>query len=151
MLFLRRPRLIKFTMEIFLILMERMLFLKNDKHCGCPVESYGMMFKSELLLCLWILSLRLLNYYVYITSHHLILCIWSWLQVHFLVCTELLKLVDRISRIFPSIEAARPRCSSGIQELCLLNSAIDRTKLHLQKCSDSNSSKFYLVCNLFND
>ena len=70
MLFVRRPRLIKVTIEFFLILIERMLFLKNDKHCGCPVESYGIMFKYEIILCLWILFLLLLNYYVFVRSSH---------------------------------------------------------------------------------
>uniref|UniRef100_A0A5B6ZAN0 RING-type E3 ubiquitin transferase n=1 Tax=Davidia involucrata TaxID=16924 RepID=A0A5B6ZAN0_DAVIN len=65
------------------------------------------------------------------------------IKVHRLMCTELLKLVDRISKIFPEIEAARPRCSSGIQALCLLNSAIDKAKSLLQHCSES--SKLYLA------
>ena len=127
--------------------MERMLFL-NDKHCGFPVESYEMKFKSELILCqnIFFASTQL---FFNIRWNYLILCIYSWLQVHYLLCKELLKLVDRISRIFPEIEAARPRCSAGIQSLCVLNRAIEKAKLLLQYCSES--SKLYLVCNLFND
>lgn len=68
---------------------------------------------------------------------------YSSLQVHSLICTELLKLVDSVSKIFPEIEAARPRCLSGIQALCLLNSAFEKTKLLIQYCSES--SKLYLV------
>ncbi|XP_028781628.1 U-box domain-containing protein 5, partial [Neltuma alba] len=64
-------------------------------------------------------------------------------KVHRKMCIELMKLVDRISRIFPDIEAARPRCSSGIQSLCLLNSAVDKAKLLLQHCCES--SKLYLA------
>ncbi|KAM1701893.1 U-box domain-containing protein 5-like [Malus sylvestris] len=64
-------------------------------------------------------------------------------KVHRLMCTELLRLVDKISRIFPEIEAARPRCSTGIQALCLLNSGIEKAKLLLQHCSES--SKLYLA------
>ncbi|PQQ09917.1 U-box domain-containing protein 5 [Prunus yedoensis var. nudiflora] len=64
-------------------------------------------------------------------------------KVHRLMCTELMKLVDRISRIFPDIEAARPRCTTGIQALCLLTRAIEKAKLLLQHCSDS--SKLYLA------
>ncbi|KAF3439349.1 hypothetical protein FNV43_RR17626 [Rhamnella rubrinervis] len=64
-------------------------------------------------------------------------------KVHNLMCTEFLKLVNRISSIFPEIEAARPRCSSGIQALCLLNRAIDKAKSLLQYCSES--SKLYLA------
>lgn len=59
------------------------------------------------------------------------------------MCTEFLKLVNRISSIFPEIEAARPRCSSGIQTLCLLSRAIDKANSLLQYCSES--SKLYLV------
>ncbi|GMJ08767.1 hypothetical protein like AT4G36550 [Hibiscus trionum] len=64
-------------------------------------------------------------------------------KVHGMMCTELRKFVDRIIKIFPEIEAARPRCSSGIKALCLLNSAIERAKLLLQYCSES--SKLYLA------
>lgn len=64
-------------------------------------------------------------------------------KVHSLMCTELLKLVDSVSKIFPEIEAARPRCSSGIQLLCLLNNAFEKTKLLIQYCSES--SKLYLA------
>lgn len=60
------------------------------------------------------------------------------------MCTELRKFVDRILEIFPEIEAARPRCSSGIKALCSLNNALERARLLLQYCNES--SKLYLVC-----
>ncbi|KAJ9540736.1 hypothetical protein OSB04_027242 [Centaurea solstitialis] len=65
------------------------------------------------------------------------------IKVHSAMCTELMKVVDRIDKIFPDIEAARPRCSSGIQSLCLLNSAIDKAKSSVRDCSES--SKLYLA------
>ncbi|XP_059639383.1 U-box domain-containing protein 5 isoform X2 [Cornus florida] len=65
------------------------------------------------------------------------------MQVHHLMCIELMTLVDRVSNIFPEIEAARPRCSTGIQALCCLNNAIEKAKLLLQHCSES--SKLYLA------
>ncbi|KAF5451446.1 hypothetical protein F2P56_026554 [Juglans regia] len=64
-------------------------------------------------------------------------------KVHCVMCTKLQNLVTRISRIFPAIEEARPRCSSGIQELCSLNDAIEKAKQLLQYCSES--SKLYLA------
>ncbi|KAL5752649.1 hypothetical protein ACOSQ2_023156 [Xanthoceras sorbifolium] len=64
-------------------------------------------------------------------------------KVHRVMCTEFVKLVDRVAKIFPEIEAARPRCSSGIQALCSLNAAIEKAKLLLQHCSES--SKLYLA------
>ncbi|KAE8715685.1 hypothetical protein F3Y22_tig00110160pilonHSYRG00071 [Hibiscus syriacus] len=67
----------------------------------------------------------------------------STFKVHHMMCMELRKFVDRIQRIFPEIEAARPRCSSGIKALCLLNNAIEKGKLLLQYCSES--SKLYLA------
>ncbi|KAH1082104.1 hypothetical protein J1N35_021865 [Gossypium stocksii] len=70
-------------------------------------------------------------------------CHPSPFKVHHVMCTEFRKLVDRIVRIFPEIEAARPRCTSGITALCSLISAIDRAKLLLQYCSES--SKLYMV------
>ncbi|KAK8608744.1 hypothetical protein V6N13_024157 [Hibiscus sabdariffa] len=64
-------------------------------------------------------------------------------KVHGMMCTELRKFVDRMVTIFPEIEAARPRCSSGIKALCSLNDAINRAKLFLQYCSES--SKLYMA------
>ncbi|POO02513.1 Beta-catenin [Trema orientale] len=64
-------------------------------------------------------------------------------KVHSLMCSELMRLVDRISNIFPEIESARPRCSTGIQALCLLNRAIEKANLLLQYCGES--SKLYLA------
>ncbi|XWS33773.1 hypothetical protein CRYUN_Cryun22dG0112300 [Craigia yunnanensis] len=73
----------------------------------------------------------------------------SSFKVHHMMCTELRKFVDRIKRILPEIEAARPRCSSGIKALCLLNSAIEKAKLLLQFCSES--SKFFLISQIVDD
>nr|GEW36026.1 U-box domain-containing protein 5 [Tanacetum cinerariifolium] len=67
----------------------------------------------------------------------------SDIKVHRVMCTELMKLVDRVDRIFSEIEAARPRCTSGIQSLCLLIEAIKKAKLLIRDCSES--SKLYLA------
>ncbi|XP_059458192.1 U-box domain-containing protein 5-like isoform X1 [Corylus avellana] len=64
-------------------------------------------------------------------------------QVPFLMCRELLKSVNRISKILPSIEAARPQGSSGKKALCLLNEAIEKAKQFLKSCRES--SKLYLI------
>ncbi|KAH1058882.1 hypothetical protein AAZX31_02G052300 [Glycine max] len=61
-------------------------------------------------------------------------------KVHRTMCTELRKLVDRILRIIPQIEAARP---CGMQALCLLNKAIDKARQLLLYCSET--SKLYLA------
>lgn len=60
------------------------------------------------------------------------------------MCSELLKSVIRVSKIFSEIEEARPRCSSGIEALCLLNNGIIKAKSLIQYCSES--SVLYLVC-----
>ncbi|GJY31984.1 U-box domain-containing protein 5 [Tanacetum coccineum] len=65
------------------------------------------------------------------------------IKVHSVMCTELMKLVDRVDRIFSEIEAARPRCTSGIQSLCLLIEAIKKAKSLIRDCSES--SKLYLA------
>ncbi|KAK6922705.1 hypothetical protein RJ641_011009 [Dillenia turbinata] len=64
-------------------------------------------------------------------------------RLHRLMCLELMKLVERISMVFPEIEAAQPRCHSGIKVLCSLNLALDKAKSLLQQCSES--SKLYLA------
>ena len=65
-------------------------------------------------------------------------------QMHSSMCLELKNLVDRVMRIFPDIEDARPGSSTGIQTLCLINKALEKAKLLLQYCSES--SKLYMVC-----
>ncbi|XP_071706369.1 U-box domain-containing protein 5-like [Rutidosis leptorrhynchoides] len=65
------------------------------------------------------------------------------IKVHRIMCTELMKLVDRVDRIFPEIEAARPRCDSGIQSLCLITGAIEKAKMLIRDCCES--SKLYLA------
>ncbi|KAF8409975.1 hypothetical protein HHK36_002495 [Tetracentron sinense] len=65
------------------------------------------------------------------------------IQVHCLMCMELMKFIHRISQIFPAIELARPQCVSGIQALCSLNRAMDNAKLLLQYCAEC--SKLYLA------
>ncbi|KAL3527113.1 hypothetical protein ACH5RR_011769 [Cinchona calisaya] len=64
------------------------------------------------------------------------------IKVHRLMCTELIKLVDNVSKILPETEAARPR-STGITNLCSLKTTIYKAKLLLQHCRDS--SKLYLA------
>ncbi|KAK4490606.1 hypothetical protein RD792_001293 [Penstemon davidsonii] len=60
------------------------------------------------------------------------------IKVHARMCSELLKVVIKVSKVFPEIEAARPRCSSGIDSLCLLNNGIVKAKSLLQHCSESS-------------
>ncbi|KAJ8770721.1 hypothetical protein K2173_021368 [Erythroxylum novogranatense] len=66
-------------------------------------------------------------------------------QVHQSMCTELMKLIERIEEIYPRIEAARPGWASGIRLLCKLGGAIERAKQLLQYCSES--SRLYLAYN----
>ncbi|KAL5558029.1 hypothetical protein UlMin_034240 [Ulmus minor] len=68
---------------------------------------------------------------------------YSTIKVHRLMCLELLKFHDKISQIFSAIESARPRCSSGIKALSLLQVSMDKAKLIVRVCSDS--SKLYLA------
>ncbi|KAI3954930.1 hypothetical protein MKW92_039293 [Papaver armeniacum] len=64
-------------------------------------------------------------------------------KVHRTMCFELSKYVDRISKIFPSIESAQPRCASGIEALCSLNVAMEKASLIIQHCAEC--SKLYLA------
>uniref|UniRef100_A0A7C9EYC4 RING-type E3 ubiquitin transferase n=2 Tax=Opuntia streptacantha TaxID=393608 RepID=A0A7C9EYC4_OPUST len=65
------------------------------------------------------------------------------IKVHLALCTRLLQLVDRISSVIPEIEAARPRCSSGIKALSLLHETVEKAKILVQNCRES--SKLYLA------
>ncbi|XP_042494964.1 U-box domain-containing protein 5-like [Macadamia integrifolia] len=66
-----------------------------------------------------------------------------WLQVHRLMCTELMKFVDRTSQILPAVESARPRCTMGMQALCSVNLAIEKANSLIQHCAEC--SKLYLA------
>uniref|UniRef100_A0A0D3BK19 RING-type E3 ubiquitin transferase n=1 Tax=Brassica oleracea var. oleracea TaxID=109376 RepID=A0A0D3BK19_BRAOL len=63
-------------------------------------------------------------------------------KMHSSMCLALKKLVDRVMKIFPEIEAgaARPGSSTAIQTL---NKALEKAKLLLQYCSES--SKLYMA------
>ncbi|KAL5704652.1 hypothetical protein ACHQM5_023044 [Ranunculus cassubicifolius] len=65
------------------------------------------------------------------------------IKVHHSMCKELINFVDRVTQIFPAIESSQPRCRSGIDALCSLNTALDRASSLIQHCKES--SKLYLV------
>ncbi|KAG9449663.1 hypothetical protein H6P81_009628 [Aristolochia fimbriata] len=67
---------------------------------------------------------------------------YRW-KVHSLMCKELKRVVERVIQILPSIESARPGCTTGIQALCSVNLAIEKAKLLLEYCAES--SKLYLA------
>ncbi|KAK1299280.1 U-box domain-containing protein 5 [Acorus calamus] len=64
-------------------------------------------------------------------------------KVHSSMCRELARIIDRVICIIPDIESARPGFRSGIQELCSLNTTIEKAKLLLQHCAEAG--KFYLA------
>lgn len=64
-------------------------------------------------------------------------------KLHGEMSKKLAGVVYKMMKIFPEIEAARPRCQSGIQALCALHQALDRAKTLLQHCADC--SKLYLA------
>ncbi|KAK3155036.1 hypothetical protein QOZ80_2BG0198010 [Eleusine coracana subsp. coracana] len=67
----------------------------------------------------------------------------SYPKVHHSMCTELTMMLDKISSILPSIEAARPGCKAGIQELCNLYNIVEKGKLIILHCIEC--SKLYLA------
>uniref|UniRef100_A0ACD5ZI07 Uncharacterized protein n=1 Tax=Avena sativa TaxID=4498 RepID=A0ACD5ZI07_AVESA len=64
-------------------------------------------------------------------------------KVHSSLCSELTMMLDKVSSILPSIEAARPGCKAGIQELCNLYNIVEKGKLITQHCIEC--SKLYLA------
>ncbi|KAI7738250.1 hypothetical protein M8C21_027155, partial [Ambrosia artemisiifolia] len=66
-------------------------------------------------------------------------------DIKVLICTQLIKLVDRVGKIIPEIEATKPRCSSGIDALCNLVGGLENAKLLIKECCES--SKLYLALN----
>ncbi|PWA53728.1 Armadillo [Artemisia annua] len=68
-------------------------------------------------------------------------------QLHGGMCNTLSVIYVKVLSIFPDLEAARPRSTSGIQALCSLHIALEKTKNLLQHCAEC--SKLYLVIYLF--
>ncbi|KAI4384197.1 hypothetical protein MLD38_002382 [Melastoma candidum] len=64
-------------------------------------------------------------------------------KLHGGMCKTLSVIYCKVLAIFPRLEAARPRSKSGIQALCSLHVALEKTKNILQHCS--NCSKLYLA------
>ncbi|GLU21819.1 hypothetical protein SLE2022_379350 [Rubroshorea leprosula] len=64
-------------------------------------------------------------------------------KLHGEMCKTLSAIYCKVLSIFPSLEAARPRSKSGIQALCSLHIALEKTKNILQHCSEC--SKLYLA------
>ncbi|KAL5537322.1 hypothetical protein UlMin_044719 [Ulmus minor] len=64
-------------------------------------------------------------------------------KLHGEMCKKLSAIYCKIMSIFPSLEAARPRSKSGIQALCSVHVALEKTKNVLQHCSEC--SKLYLA------
>ncbi|XP_047324829.1 U-box domain-containing protein 5-like [Impatiens glandulifera] len=67
---------------------------------------------------------------------------WT-IKVHHFMCLKLKKFIDDTSNIFANMESALPKCKSGIEALCSLQSLIERAKLLILYCSES--SKLYLA------
>ncbi|KAK4486079.1 hypothetical protein RD792_008746 [Penstemon davidsonii] len=67
----------------------------------------------------------------------------SLVQLHSEMCKNLCVVYVKVLTIFPEIEAARPRSTSGIQALCSLHISLEKTKNILQHCADC--SKLYLA------
>ncbi|XP_044494011.1 U-box domain-containing protein 6-like [Mangifera indica] len=64
-------------------------------------------------------------------------------KLHGGMCKKLSAIYYKILSIFPSLEASRPRSTSGIQALCSLHIALEKAKNILQHCSEC--SKLYLA------
>ncbi|XP_006656088.1 U-box domain-containing protein 6-like [Oryza brachyantha] len=60
-------------------------------------------------------------------------------KVHSSMCSELIMMLDKVSSILPSIEAAQPGCKAGIEELCNLYNIVDKGKLIIQNCIECSS------------
>ncbi|KAL3655958.1 U-box domain-containing protein 45 [Castilleja foliolosa] len=64
-------------------------------------------------------------------------------KLHGEMCKSLCGVYVKVLTIFPDIEAARPRSTSGIHALCVLHIALEKTKNILRHCAEC--SKLYLA------
>ncbi|KAL2233712.1 UNVERIFIED_CONTAM: U-box domain-containing protein 45 [Sesamum indicum] len=68
---------------------------------------------------------------------------WLLVQLHDEMSRSLRASYVKVLTIFPHVESARPRSKSGIQALCALHIALEKTKNILQHCVEC--SKLYLA------
>ncbi|KAI3733372.1 hypothetical protein L6452_12815 [Arctium lappa] len=64
-------------------------------------------------------------------------------KLHGGMCKTLSLIYVKVLSVFPELEASRPRSTSGIQALCSLHIALEKTKTVLQHCAEC--SKIYLA------
>ncbi|PSR84777.1 U-box domain-containing protein [Actinidia chinensis var. chinensis] len=64
-------------------------------------------------------------------------------KLHGEMCKTLSAIYCKVLGFFPALEAARPRSTTGIQALCSLHIALEKTRNVLQHCCDC--SKLYLA------
>ncbi|QCD98865.1 U-box domain-containing protein 6-like [Vigna unguiculata] len=64
-------------------------------------------------------------------------------KVHNSLCSELHRLIDRISLVILDIESARPNCKLAIEALCSLHLTLAKAKSVIKDCS--KCSKLYLA------
>ncbi|KAG9144606.1 hypothetical protein Leryth_010817 [Lithospermum erythrorhizon] len=64
-------------------------------------------------------------------------------KLHGGMCKTASAMYAKVLAIFPDVEATRPRSVSGIQALCTLHIALEKTKTILQHCAEC--SKLYLA------
>nr|GEV15006.1 U-box domain-containing protein 45-like [Tanacetum cinerariifolium] len=64
-------------------------------------------------------------------------------KLHGEMCKTLSLIYVRVLSVFPELENARPRSTSGIQALCSLHIALEKAKTVLQHCAEC--SKIYLA------
>ncbi|XP_059291865.1 U-box domain-containing protein 6-like isoform X1 [Lycium ferocissimum] len=64
-------------------------------------------------------------------------------KLHGGMCKSISAIYGKVLEIFPELEAARPRSMTGIQALCALHMALEKTKNILQHCAEC--SKLYLA------
>ncbi|KAJ0811902.1 putative U box domain, armadillo-like helical, Zinc finger, RING/FYVE/PHD-type [Helianthus annuus] len=64
-------------------------------------------------------------------------------KLHGGMCSSLSLIYAKVLTIFPDLEAARPRSTTGIQALCSLHIALEKAKTLLQHCAEC--SKLYLA------
>ncbi|CAH9105676.1 unnamed protein product [Cuscuta europaea] len=65
----------------------------------------------------------------------------SSIKVYPLMCTTLINIVSKASRILAAIESTRPRCTSGMESLCSLNKAIEELKSIINQCTQSSPKR----------
>lgn len=127
----------------YLLLLNFILRSKVSHWTWCYIfQCFGRVYPLSFSLFKWIF-VGCFSGFLHFLFVKCVMNMWLLVQLHGGMCKSLSAIYAKVLGIFPELEAARPRSTTGIQALCALHIALEKTRTILQHCAEC--SKLYLV------